>query len=128
MQLRNARLCLDCEEVHDAAICPACASESFAFITRWVPSPSADAPPTAPPAALGPERHERAAQPLEPATRETLDTYQQILDGRGPSHWTFLKRGAVGLALFGLAGWAWKQQNQRPADAPRRNDPDRSRD
>ena len=36
MQLRNARLCLDCEEVHDAQQCPACASEMYAPITRWV--------------------------------------------------------------------------------------------
>ena len=32
MQLRNARLCLDCEEVHDAQQCPACASAMFAPI------------------------------------------------------------------------------------------------
>ena len=29
MQLRTARLCLDCEEVHDEAQCPVCASETF---------------------------------------------------------------------------------------------------
>ena len=38
MQLRVARVCLDCEEVHDAAECPVCASESFAFLSRWVPA------------------------------------------------------------------------------------------
>jgi hypothetical protein len=38
MQLRVARVCLDCEEVHDAAQCPVCASETFAFLNRWVPS------------------------------------------------------------------------------------------
>jgi len=132
MQLRNARLCLDCEEVHDAAHCPACASESFAFITRWVPTPSADGSQPAVQPALPPvgplERRERPAQPLEPATREALDTYRQLLDGRSPSHWTFVKRSAVGLALFGLAGWAWKQQNQRPAGAPPTEDPNSSQD
>ena len=39
MRLMNARLCLDCEEVHDEQHCPICGSESFAFLTRWV-SPS----------------------------------------------------------------------------------------
>jgi hypothetical protein len=39
MQLRLARLCLDCEEIHDAQQCPACASETFAYLTRWVPAP-----------------------------------------------------------------------------------------
>ena len=38
MKLLGARVCLDCEEIHAAAQCPSCASESFAFLTRWVPS------------------------------------------------------------------------------------------
>lgn len=37
MQLRAARLCLDCEEVHDEQHCPVCASDSFAYMSRWVP-------------------------------------------------------------------------------------------
>ena len=37
MQLTTARLCLNCEEVHDAYACPRCASATFAFLTRWVP-------------------------------------------------------------------------------------------
>ena len=37
MQLRNARLCLDCEELHEEPHCPVCASESFAFLARWIP-------------------------------------------------------------------------------------------
>ena len=55
MQLRRARLCLDCEEIHEAQQCPACASETFAYLNRWVPSPDrrekprAPAPVTAPP-------------------------------------------------------------------------------
>jgi len=130
MQLRNARLCLDCEEVHDAPHCPACASESFAFITRWVPSPSAEGsqPPSPAPVARA-ERRERPAEPIEPATREAIDTYRQLLTGQAPpdsSNWRLVKRGAVGLALFGLAGWAWKQQSQRPADEPPSDDPDTS--
>ncbi len=39
MQLRKARLCIDCEELHDQWRCPVCASETFAFITRWMPAP-----------------------------------------------------------------------------------------
>jgi len=96
MQLRNARLCLDCEEVHDAQQCPACASESFAFITRWVPVP------------------ERRARPrtAEPEDREALDTYRELLTpdtvkrSRG---WKVAKGGAVGLAAFGIAGWLWRR-------------------
>jgi hypothetical protein len=37
MQLRVARLCLDCEELHVADVCPICASERYAFLTNWLP-------------------------------------------------------------------------------------------
>ena len=37
MQLRLARVCLNCEEVHDAQHCPVCASETYAFLKKWVP-------------------------------------------------------------------------------------------
>jgi hypothetical protein len=37
MQLRVARLCLDCEELHADKRCPRCASASFAFVTNWLP-------------------------------------------------------------------------------------------
>ena len=39
MQLRLARLCLDCDEVHDGRQCPLCASETFVYLTKWVPVP-----------------------------------------------------------------------------------------
>lgn len=52
MQLRIARVCLDCEEVHDAPQCPVCASETFAYLSRWVPAPErrAKVRPPSPPA------------------------------------------------------------------------------
>ena len=37
MQLRVARLCVDCEEVHDSQRCPVCASETFSYLKKWVP-------------------------------------------------------------------------------------------
>ena len=36
MRLDDARLCLDCEEIHDESECPSCGSEAFAFLKRWV--------------------------------------------------------------------------------------------
>jgi hypothetical protein len=36
MQLRVARLCLDCEELHMDNACPRCASESYAFLSNWL--------------------------------------------------------------------------------------------
>jgi hypothetical protein len=37
MQLRVARLCLDCEELHVGDSCPICASERYAFLATWLP-------------------------------------------------------------------------------------------
>ncbi len=38
MQLRVARLCLDCEELHVDNRCPRCASARYAFLSNWLPS------------------------------------------------------------------------------------------
>lgn len=99
MQLRNARLCLDCEDVHDAQECPACASETFAFITRWVPAPERRGRPRAP----------------EPARPDELQAYRLMLGPAQPktTRWTLAKRGALGLALFGVAGLLWRRSASR---------------
>ena len=97
MQLRTARVCLDCEEVHDAQQCPTCASETFAFLTRWVPVP---------------ERRQRP-RPAEVASREAVETYREMLSPQKTSGWSLVRRGALGLAIFGVAGWMW-QRNTRP--------------
>jgi hypothetical protein len=102
MQLRAARLCLDCEEVHDAQQCPACASEAFAYLTRWVPSP---------------ERGALRPRVPQAPDAEVLGTYREMLQpGRPPRRtWTMIRRGAVGVALLGLAGWVWRRNH--PADS-----------
>ena len=94
MQLRTARLCLDCEEVHDAQQCPSCASESFAYITRWVPSP---------------ERRQRP-RPVEVPNPETVNTYRAMLRPEPANGWQLIRRGALGLAIFGVAGWMWRRK------------------
>jgi len=99
MQLRTARVCLDCEEVHDAQQCPTCASESFAFLTRWVPVP---------------ERRSRP-RPPEAANPEVVETYRELLSPKPHSGWRLLRRGALGLALFGVAGWVWRRNTRREA-------------
>ena len=38
MQLRIARLCLDCEELFVGDSCPVCASQHYAFLAQWLPS------------------------------------------------------------------------------------------
>ena len=95
MQLRNARLCLDCEEVHeDPQCCPVCASESFAFIKRWVPAS---------------ERRGRSRPPdAAVENRDTVNTYKELLTASQEprlSTWQLVRGGAVSLAVLGAAGW-----------------------
>jgi hypothetical protein len=101
MQLRNARLCLDCEEVHDAQQCPLCACETFAFITRWVPAP---------------ERRGRPREPEPPRPGE-LEAYREMLNPstqQPPAWpWRLAKRGAIGLAIVGVAGVLWGRGARR---------------
>ena len=104
MQLRSARLCLDCDEVHDAQQCPQCASESFAFITRWVPVPDR------------PDRPQTRAGATEPSSPEALGAYREMLEPEPQGgKWRTIRRGAMGLALFGIAGWIWRQNNRSSA-------------
>ena len=97
MQLRNARVCLDCGDVHDVEHCPVCASESFAYLTRWVPAP---------------ERRQKPRSTVPPP--ETLDSYRQLLstDSNDAGRWRMVRSGAVGLALFGVAGWMWGRKGR----------------
>ena len=103
MQLRNARLCLDCEEIHEEPHCPICASESFAFIKRWVTAPERRA-------------RQRPAQ-ADGAHRETIATYKELLSASQESEtrlsaWQLVRGGAVSLALLGAAGWVWRRNSQ----------------
>ncbi len=87
MQLRVARLCMDCEELHDQQQCPVCASESFAYVSRWVPVRERRFQPRAPGAA--------AATTAQPPSKTRTATY-----------------GVMGLALAGVAGWWWKSRKR----------------
>jgi hypothetical protein len=98
MKLSHARLCLDCDEVHDEGHCPVCASESFAFIKRWVPA--SERRPR-PPAAS--ETSEASSEKAE-----TVATYRALLSNNGESRMSagrLLGGVTTGLALLGAAGW-----------------------
>jgi hypothetical protein len=88
--------------VHDSQQCPSCASESFAFITRWVPVP---------------ERTQKRPPPPEIQSPETLSTYRELLhpETKSAGGWRAVRRGAMGLAVFGLAGWIWRS-SRAPAE------------
>jgi len=117
MRLVNARLCLDCEEVHEDQHCPICGSESFAFMTRWV----------TPSDTIGAETSQRQSQsqsrPPDPVARrepterrEQVDAYRQILNPntQAPRRGRLVTGGAIGLALLGLARVVWRAAPERP--------------
>ena len=86
MQLRNARLCLDCEEVHDGLKCPVCASDQFTYLTRWVPAP---------------ERRERP-RPAAPPSAE-LEAYRRLVAPEKTGGRLFA-RALVGLGAASVLG------------------------
>ncbi len=113
MKLDAARLCLDCDEIHEDQICPACSSEAFAFVTRWVKT-------------SGEHRVERRAAPVaeQPAathparTPEQIEAFRQLIEGKpekAPGR-GLVTKSVVGLAAVSLIGWAWKA-GKRPAAA-----------
>jgi len=82
MQLRNARVCLDCEELHEQQMCPVCASEAFAYLARWVPVAERRGPTRLPRRPTG-----EAPQPSSPPPSEVKK---------------WIGRGLKGMALVGL--------------------------
>ena len=104
MQLRDARLCLDCDEVHDAQQCPHCASERFSFITNWVSLPDGQTRP----------REE---------TSPRAETFRQLIDAAAAPPRSrvanVVSNGVFGLAAVGLVGWLWRSSRQaRAAQGP----------
>jgi hypothetical protein len=95
MQLSVARLCLDCQEIHETDRCPVCTSEAFAFMTRWV---KVDAP------TQGPSTRDKAADNTPKA-----DAYRRILDPAPqrstPARW--LRKAGIVVATGYLARWGW---------------------
>jgi hypothetical protein len=70
--------------------CPVCGSESFAYITRWVPAP---------------ERGERP----RPVPVSNAETYRQLLSPERvpPKGMRWVIRGAFGVAVVSLGRWMW---------------------
>ena len=96
---------MDCDEVHDAQVCPVCASETFAFLSRWVPTP--------------PSTKVRADPPHEEA-----DVYRQLIDqSNAPRRGRLLKQGLIGLTAVGLFGWAWRSSQASGAKKPTSSPP-----
>jgi hypothetical protein len=95
MQLDTARLCLDCNEIHDQERCLACGSEAFAYLTRWVPT--VDTQPR-----------------TRPTTSPEADVYRELIGAAESSaRRGALRRGALGVTVVALAGWLWRRGADR---------------
>lgn len=112
MQLRTARLCLDCEEVHDDRQCPVCASETFTYLVRWIPSDE--------------RRRRPRVEAADPEGDASIDALRRLTASEPPPPrgGRMLKRGMVGLAALGVAGWLWggRKDGESGPSAPRRTD------
>jgi hypothetical protein len=108
MQLRSARLCLDCEEVHAGNVCPVCASESYAYVTRWIPAPERRIRPR-PETSDDPDDTVRTT-PITADPDDTVRTAPVRRVAPAPSR-GLLKKGVVGLTALGLAGWFFRKKN-----------------
>lgn len=104
MQLRVARLCLDCEEVHDQYQCPVCASDHFTYLSRWVPAP---------------ERRQRPRPEAPPPAG--LDVYRRVVNP-SPRRGRLLSRALVGLGAASVIGLFLGGQRARTGDGDPRPD------
>jgi hypothetical protein len=115
MQLRSARLCLDCEEVHDANVCPVCASETFAYVTRWIPAPERRVRPR-PEAAQDVDDDETVrtgpVKAPDPDDTVRVPPPRRAAPAPAPSR-HLLRKGVVGLTAIGLAGWLFQKRASR---------------
>jgi RNA polymerase subunit RPABC4/transcription elongation factor Spt4 len=96
MQLKVARLCLDCQEIHAEDRCPVCTSEAFGFMTRWVKIDTA-------PSRVAP--HEKTA-----GRTSKVDSYRQILNptSQRSTAGSWLRKGSLLMAAGYLARWGWQ--------------------
>jgi hypothetical protein len=124
MRLESARLCLDCEEIHEEQECPSCGSEAFGFLTRWITPAVATgtAPRRVPPRGrrtveLDDDESSASAE-RSTEQREKVEAWRQIVEGtpESVSRGRTLTRSLLGLTAMGLAGWAWRRG--RPDGAP----------
>jgi hypothetical protein len=91
MKLQRARLCVDCEELHEDERCPVCASETFAYITRWVPA------------------RENRPQPMPRPSVRLTNTQKAV------------GIGIAGIGLWGIAKWLAKGRRLIEDAATRRD-------
>ena len=101
MQLRVARLCLDCEEVHAEYRCPVCASDHFTYVTRWVPAP---------------ERRERPRPPAAPPPPE-LEAFRELMAPKA-QRGQLVARALVGIGAASVLGLFLGGHRARARQAP----------
>jgi len=108
MQLRNARLCLNCEEIHAASHCPVCTSESFAYVSRWIPPDE--------------RRQEPRTAPSTPPLPAPIPAARSTRPAPKPGAMRWVRRGATGMAVLAASRILW--QLSKPVEWADANIPD----
>jgi len=108
MHLSVARLCLDCQEIHDQDRCPVCTSEAFGFMTRWLK--------------VDEGQSQKAIAPQRATQSSKIETYRQILQppARRSKTGRWLRNGGLAFAVGYLARWGWQVASQRSPSPARR--------
>ncbi len=71
MPLDKARICLECDTIHDLVTCPECGSSSFYYVANWIK-------PKQPPRAVEPEQ---LVTPVAPARKKRHWVRNTLLAG-----------------------------------------------
>lgn len=76
MPLEKARICLECDTIHDLQTCPECGSASFFYLANWVKPARPPRPEPPPPAAAPPAKKRHWIRNVLIAGASVLAAYQ----------------------------------------------------
>jgi hypothetical protein len=104
--LENARLCMDCDTVFDAPICPSCSSESYFPLSRWIRPALEEIRPTPP------------NPPLREAAAKTARNASLLLAGSGLAYALWRGFMSKGRSAEKVEEMARRSQPARPSKGP----------
>lgn len=91
--LEKARICLECDTIHDLVSCPECGSASFQYVARWIPP----------------------QHPPKPGPARPPFPILELPESKKQSHWL---RNSVMAGAGLVAAWQllFKRSRKKPAD------------
>ena len=87
--LEKARICLECDTIHDLPTCPECGCASYYYLANWIkphreprPAPQPAAPPEPPAAAPPPKKKRQLVRNLLLGGASLLTAYALLFKPR----------------------------------------------